>query len=283
MKRLVPVVAALTLIAAACGGDDSASSDTSEAATSEATSDDTAEISTDEVESTEETDDDTGDAGETSDAGDPSGTDDTATDDSDATDADDTSADDMATDSGDGDGDGMVIRSMDDMPAACQDATAEFLRALEPIVSPIDWQNATMAEFEQVANDFQEEADEFQAASSDAGCDELVFDEDDESEILVEFARSEAPGAVGFLEFLELMRTSATPGGDDGAAAEAGIETCEDAIDFLQGLMDDYGSMSEVPASEVMKIPSIAGLYAQCTPEQLEFFDNPDLELFMGG
>jgi hypothetical protein len=242
------------------------------------TADDTAPTSVAETaptsEETEETAEESPvdvDSGET---GDEPAADDTATGTDDSGDVD------TGDDTGD---DGSVIRTIDDVPAACQDEMAKFLRALEPIVSPIDWQEATMAEFEQIANDFQEEADEFQAASSSAGCDNFVFDEENEGDILVEFARAEAPGAVGFLEFLELMRTSATPGDDDGAAASAGIDTCEDAIEFLQALMDDYGTMSEVPASELLKIPTIAGLYAECTPEQLEFFDNPDLELFMGG
>ena len=272
MKRLVPVVAALTLVAAACGGGNDTADDATDDTASEATADATADISSDEpsideATSTEEPTDTTDDPGSAETDGDGADTDEADTDDAD-------------TDSDDA-GDSVTIRSMDDVPPACQDEMAEFLQALEPIVSPIDWQNATMAEFEQIANDFQEEADAFQAASASAGCDDLVFDAENEGQILVEFARREAPGAVGFLEFLELMRTSATPT-DDGAAAEAGIETCQDAIDFLQGLMDTYATMSEVPAAELMKIPSIATVSAQCTPEELAFFENPDLQVFMG-
>jgi hypothetical protein len=159
---------------------------------------------------------------------------------------------------------------------------AEFLRALEPIVSTIDWQNATMADFQQIAEDFEAQAEEFELATEDAGCNDLEFVDESEGQILIDFARSEAPGAVDFLEFLEQMRTGTTPVDDDTAAPE-GIETCDDAIAFLQGLMDDYAAMSEVPASELVKIPSIAPLYAECTPAQLEFFDNPELQEFMGG
>ncbi len=297
MKRLVPVVAALTLVAAACGGGNDTADDATDDTASEATADATADISSDEpsideATSTEEPTDTTDDPDDTAttddvDPSDADDTDDTTTDDTgsaetdgDGADTDEADTDDADTDSDDA-GDSVTIRSMDDVPPACQDEMAEFLQALEPIVSPIDWQNATMAEFEQIANDFQEEADAFQAASASAGCDDLVFDAENEGQILVEFARREAPGAVGFLEFLELMRTSATPT-DDGAAAEAGIETCQDAIDFLQGLMDTYATMSEVPAAELMKIPSIATVSAQCTPEELAFFENPDLQVFMG-
>lgn len=260
MKRLVPVVAALTLIAVACGGDDS---------TSETPPADTVEP-TDEATSTEENVADTPNESGTSDDADESTTDAATTDDT---------GDDDTGDTGDRE---VSIQTIDDIPQECQDEMAEFLRALEPIVSPIDWQTATMADFEQIANDFEAEAEDFERATGDAGCNELAFVDESEGEILLDFARSEAPGAVGFLEFLEQLRTGSTPA-EDVTAAPEGIETCDDAIDFLQGLMDDYEAMSAVPASELVKIPSIAPLYAQCTPEQLEFFDNPDLQEFMGG
>jgi hypothetical protein len=252
MKRLMTVVAALTLVAAACGGgDDSTADATADAPTGSTADESTADESTaDDATMTEEPSAGPGD--DTSDA-----------------------------DDDDGDVSGSEIRSISDVPPVCQDAMARFLRALEPIVSPIDWEGATMADFEQIALEFEAKSDEFETAIGDADCDDLNFVDDSEGDILIEFASSEAPGAVGFLEFLDQMRTGTTPGGD--GTDTAAIETCQDAIDFLQGLIDDYASIAEVPASELLKIPSIAALYADCTPEQLEFFDSVDLEEFMAG
>jgi hypothetical protein len=274
MKRLVPVVAALTLVAAACGGGDDPVSEAPPADTVEETTDESTDATDDEATSTEEP---AADEPETSDDADDPTTGETA-------DADTDDGDDAGDDDGDDDGDdagGVTVRSIDDIPEVCRDEMAEFLRAVEPIVSTIDWQTATMADFEQIATEFEAQAEEFELATSDAGCNELTFADESEGSILIEFAEKEAPGAVGFLEFLEQMRTGATPD-DEGSAAPDGIETCQDAIDFLQGLMDDYESMSGVPAAELVKIPNIAPLYAECTPEQLEFFDNPELEQFMG-
>jgi hypothetical protein len=264
MKRLVPVVAALTLVAAACGGGDDPSSEAPPADAAETTAEAT---STEEATTSDEAD--TPNEPDTSD------------------DVDDSTSDAVTTDDAGDDGDdeddgGASIQTIDDIPQVCQDQMAEFLRSLEPIVSTIDWQNATMADFQQIADDFEAQAEEFELATDDAGCDDLAFVDESEGQILIDFARSEAPGAVAFLEFLEQMRTGTTPVGDDTAAPE-GIETCDDAIAFLQGLMDDYAAMSEVPASELVKIPSIAPLYAECTPAQLEFFENPELQEFMGG
>ncbi len=260
MKRLMTAVAALTLVVAACGGgDDSTSGTTDDESTADAT---TSEI-------TEPSADDTDTAG--------------ADDDAPPVEPDDASEDDAVVDDLDDDvASGPEIRSISDMPSACQDAMAEWLRTIEPVVSPVDWDGATMADFEEIALEFETMSDEFEAAISDAGCDDLNFVDDSEDDILIDFARSEAPGAVGFLEFLNQMRLGVQPD-DDGTLATGDIETCQDAIDFLQGLMDDYDSISTVPAAELLKVPAISALFASCTPEQLEFFDNADLEEFMDG
>ncbi|MDW3214942.1 MAG: hypothetical protein R8G01_13145 [Ilumatobacteraceae bacterium] len=271
MKRTMTVVAALTLVAAACGGGD-ASSDATTETPAESTEESTEEVSAeiDEDATADESSDGPGDDTDTS------GTDDT---DEDLVDDDDDRDD---TDTSGTDDDGPEIRSISDVPAHCRDAMADFLRAVEPIVEDTDWTTASIADFERIATEFEEQADEFEDAVGDTGCDDMNFVDDSEGEILIEFARDEAPGAVGFLEFLDQMRTGAAPGGEDPSAAP-GIETCQDAIDFLQGLMDDYDSLTDVPAAELLKIPGIAPLYATCTPEQLEFFDDVGLEEFMNG
>jgi hypothetical protein len=288
VKRMMTAIAALTLVAAACGGGDDTSSADPADASSESTTDDVTgdDASTDATADDATADDATADdsastdepSAESGDDTDTSGTDDTS---GDSVDVDDTT-DDGSENNGDDDADGPVINSLNDIPEVCRDAMAEFLRQLEPIVEPIAWENATMGDFEQIANEFEAKAAEFEDATAAAGCDNLNFADDDASgDILIDFARSEAPGAVGFLEFLEDLSSGVPEPGDDGAVE--GIETCQDAIDFLQGLVDSYDSISSVPASELMKIPSIASLYADCTLEQLEFFDNPELEEFMNG
>ena len=274
MKRLMTAVAALTLVVAACGGgDDSTSGTTDDESTADAT---TSEI-------TEPSADDTDTAGADDDDAPPVEPDDESEDDANVDDAnvDDANVDDADDDDADVAG-GPEIRSISDMPSACRDAMAEWLRAIEPVVSPVDWEGATMADFEEIALEFETMSDEFETAISNAGCDDLNFVDDSEDDILIDFARTEAPGSVGFLEFLNQMRLGVQPD-DDGNLATGDIETCQDAIDCLQGLMDDYDSIASVPAAELLKVPAISALFASCTPEQLEFFDNADLEEFMDG
>ena len=297
MKRTMTAVAALTLIVAACGGGDDASSEETADISTEATAESTAESTADEGDpdsAEESTTDDTGTSGaddDTADEGDPDSAEESTTDDTGTSGADDDTADDSSDtaaepgdNTGDDDGDepsGPEIRTLSDVPEACRDAMANFLREIEPVVEPIDWQSATMADFEQIAIEFEAKAAEFEAASVDLGCDDLNFDDDASGDILIEFARAEAPGAVDFLVFLEELSTGVAGGGDDSAAGE--LETCQDAIDFFQGLLDEYDSIASVPASELLKIPSIANLYADCSSEQLEFFDSPELQEFMSG
>jgi len=56
----------------------------------------------------------------------------------------------------DGGGDsGTPIRSISDVPEVCRKEMADFLRAVEPIVSSIDWSTATMADFQAIADEFE--------------------------------------------------------------------------------------------------------------------------------
>lgn len=278
MKRTMTALAALTLVVAACSGGDDASSDdaadTSSEATSEATADqpdaDTSDDTADGQAPTDEASDEMSDADTSDEMSDGDETTDEASDEP---------SDDATVD--DDEPSGPEIRTIDDVPEPCREAMANFLREIEPIVEPIEWQSATIADFEQIALQFEEKAADFETASVEIGCDDLNFADDDSSEILIDFAQIEAPGAVGFLEFLEELSTGLPTVVDDPATDD--IATCQDAIDFLQGLIDEYDSIESVPASELLKIPSIANLYGDCTVEQLEFFDNPELAEFMGG
>lgn len=274
MKRTMTALAALTLVVAACSGGDDASTDdaadTSSDATVESTADepdaDTSDDTADDQAPTDETSDEMSD--EASSEGDES-----------SDEMSDELSDDATVD--DDEPSGPEIRTIDDVPEPCREAMANFLREIEPIVEPIEWQTATIADFEQIALQFEEKAADFETASVEIGCDDLNFADDDSSEILIDFAQIEAPGAVGFLEFLEELSTGMPTVVDEPATGE--IATCQDAIDFLQGLIDEYDSIESVPASELLQIPNIANLYGDCTLEQLEFFDNPELAEFMGG
>lgn len=273
MRRVSASLAALTLVLAACGGDDDDSgSDAAPAATA----------------ATDETDE----------TGDDAGTDDAGTDD--AGDGDDAATSDDGGDGGDdvddgGDGDDPVmVDSLDDVPQQCKDLMAEFLQSIEPVVSPIDWDNASLADFEQVATEFEAQAEAFEAATeADDDCN-IEVEEADDFDLIVEFAGDVAPGTVQFLEFVSGFMSAVAPddaggddAGDDGETAmpggDAAFEDCDGAIAYIEELMGEYGSMMEMPVDDIMALSEIGMVMMSCTPEQLEFFNSPDVEAFFDG
>ena len=219
---------------------------------------------------------------ETTDVGDPASA---------ATPADDAGPDDGGDDNGasvsgpadegdDSDRGTISVSSLDDIPQVCRDLMSDFLKDIEPIVSPIDWDNATLADFETISTEFEARADQFDADSDATGeCDNIDMEDDDSFNLLIEFAQDEAPGTVGFLNFIsEFVDAAATPTGD--TAAGDGFETCEQAIAFMDGLMENYDSMEEVPVSELTTMADIVNVISTCTPEQMTYFDTPEVNAF---
>lgn len=287
MRRIVTMVVVIGMLAGACSGDDSADTtvSTDDPASTAAPSDTTRPDATEESASTST--DDTGEtsADDTAD-GDTSGESTSGEPPDDTTDepSAESPGDDQVTDEN-GSASGPTIESIDDIPEQCRDLLADFLREIEPVVSPIDWQTATMSEFEQVGADFETFADEFDAASEEAGCNDLDFVGDSEIDLIVEIAEDVAPGAVGFLEFITIAQRQVTAevseGDGDTAGADA-IDDCDEAVDFVQGLVDDYDSVAEVPASDLLRFQTLATVLTTCSPEQLEFFDSAEVTDFFG-
>lgn len=284
MKRIVTAVAALGLAITACGGGDG-DADTTASAEVSADADATAPegAGTEEpaeaapAQSAESTDSDgASDDGESGDG--ESGDDDTA-ESGEADDGDDSSGDAAGSDADDG----GSIRSISDVPEACRDEMARFLRDIEPIVSPIDWTTATFAEFEAIFAEFETLSDEYDRNSSAAGCDDLDFVEDAEFDLMIDFARDEAPGTVGFLEFLASVGAATGTDGAGDDTGSAGFASCDEAVTFVQDLLDEYDSFTEVPAAELVKFSSLPNVYVTCSPEQLEFFDSPEVNAFLSG
>lgn len=206
-----------------------------------------------------------------------------------ATPSDDAGSDDGGDDNGasvsgpaddDSDGDTVSVSSLDDIPGVCRDLMSDFLKDIEPIVSPIDWDNATLADFETISAEFEARADQFDSDSDAAGeCDDIELEDDDSFNLLIEFAQDEAPGTVGFLSFISgFVDAAATAMGD--TAAGGGVETCEEAIAFMDGLMENYDSMDEVPVSELTAMADIVTVIFTCTPEQMTYFDSPEVSTF---
>ena len=254
MKRIVILVTALGVFAGACGDGDEGASTTEAPAVSEEATETEADDSTDATTADEESAPDSTEADEQ--AGD-----------ADAADA--------------TDGSGTPIASIDDIPRVCRELMGDFLRDIEPTVEPIDWQNVSLEEVESIGEQFEERSAEFEAAGEADGCNDLDFVGDSEFDLMVEFARDEAPGTVGFLQFISDLGNGATTF-DDSSDAD-GFATCDDAVAFVQDVVDSYDSVNQVPAADLLKFQGLAGVMMSCTPEQLEFFDDPEIAAFFDG
>jgi hypothetical protein len=174
------------------------------------------------------------------------------------------------------DDDRVIISGLDELPRECVDAVAEFLRRIEPIVSDIDWDTATLSDFEAIGEQLDEESDILDEPG--AACDDFDFASDEESlQALIEFAEQEAPGVVGWLEFVGQL--SADPNSDNAA----GPQTCDEAIAFIEGLAEDGTPMTELPVSELGPITQAFNVITtECDPEVAgEFFERVDISDFM--
>lgn len=175
------------------------------------------------------------------------------------------------------DTDVQIIDDFGDVPAECRNALADFLRTVEPVVSDIDWDTATMADFEQISTELEDEGTAFDAATED--CDDFDFASDEESlQAMIDFAEEEAPGTVGWLEFVGAI---AFPGEDNAAAAM----TCEDAIAYFDELIADGATtMSSLPVSELADITAVLNVITtDCDFEVMdEFLSREDVTAFLG-
>jgi hypothetical protein len=193
--------------------------------------------------------------------------------------ADDASTSQMVDD--EDDGDTIEVSSLDDIPEVCRELMADFLREIEPIVSQVDWDNATMADFEAISAEFEPLADEFDAQTeAEEDCD-IELEDDENFDLLIDFAGEEAPGAVGFLGFLNNLMESFNAAMDDSTDSDGTAATCEDAMSFVQGLADEYDSIADVPIDQLTQLTELQRGMMSCSLEELEFFNQPEISAFL--
>jgi hypothetical protein len=271
MARVAALLVSVSLVAA-CGGDDDDAGDATAAPETTAPDADEAAAATTEATSTITADESpTTTAGETTIADEPS----SMTDDGLSTEA-----------PSDDDDDPIEIDDFDDLPAECRDLFADFLRQIEPIVSEVDWENATMADFESLTDQLDVESGSFDAQIAEANCDDYELGESPDSiQAMIDFAEDEAPGAVGYLEYLAsfLEDLSGLDGGTGGAGAADVPTDCDGAIAYVDALIAEHDTMMEMPVADMMSVSTaITTISSECSPERSqEFFTRTDVTEFM--
>ena len=79
--------------------------------------------------------------------------------------------------------DTITVGELSDMPPKCVELLGKFLKQIEPTVSKIDWDKATLADFEAFGDQFQAESDSFDKDTTAAGCDKYNLEGSDEKQI----------------------------------------------------------------------------------------------------
>lgn len=188
-----------------------------------------------------------------------------------------------ATDGDDGDSQTVDIG---DIPQECIDAFVGYLREIEPVLEEVDWANATMADFEGIAESLEAVTEDYEVTIADSDCDDLEVDASGEEsfEYMIDLAREEAPGTVPYFEMIRDFAEGFGGGfGDDSDAIVS--NDCETDIASLQTIVDEGVPMQEMPASDLGVIGGlITSISANCSQDRsIEFFSQDDVSAFMEG
>lgn len=190
-----------------------------------------------------------------------------------------TATDDTAT-SISGSDDTITVENFGDMPPQCIALLGKFLKKIEPVVSEIDWDKATLGDFNTFGEQFKTESDAFDADSTAAGCDKYNLQGSDEKQIeqMAALAAVEAPGTVGFIKFLGSLAASATASGSIPS-------DCAGTIAAIEPFLADGKTMQDLTMAQVTQLGQLmTGISSNCTTEEASaFFARPDVTTFIGG
>jgi hypothetical protein len=175
--------------------------------------------------------------------------------------------------------DTIEVESVGQMPPKCIELFGKFLKEIEPTVSKIDWDKATLGDFNKLGEQFTTESDSFDAELTAAGCNKysLTGSDDKQIEQMAALAAIAAPGTVGFIKFLGSLSASATAAGSiptDCAGTIAAIEP------FLAG----GKTMQDLTVAQVTQLgPLMTGISTNCSADEASaFFARTDVTAFVG-
>jgi len=179
-----------------------------------------------------------------------------------------------------GSDDTITVNDFSDMPPKCIELLGSFLKKIEPTVSVIDWDQATLAEFETIGQQFEADSSSFDTELATAGCDKYNLDTSDENQFeqMAALAAAEAPGTLGFINFLNSLASSASA---DGEAVPA---DCGGTIAAIEPLLAN-GTMQDLTMAEVTRLGTLmTAVSTNCTAEEsTAFFAREDVTAFLGG
>lgn len=163
----------------------------------------------------------------------------------------------------------------EDMPQECIDALVGYLRAIEPAVEDVDFDATTGEDLEALGTELDSLSEDYTTAIEDLDCPDPSGTDEEAFAAIIELAEEEAPGTVGYLEWVQSL---AAGFGDTEASGD-----CETDIAALQAIIDENASMSDLTMGEVVQVGSlVASVSTACSPERAEeFFAEEDVAAFL--
>jgi hypothetical protein len=162
---------------------------------------------------------------------------------------------------------------IDDIPQACYDIIVELLQLYEPAVSGVDWENATIDDHFQLMIDLG-------GASIDSteGCDDVEGEMSDAAgeALLIEIARLEAPGAVGYFEAMYEI--------DRALEGRGATGDCLTDIASMDVIVAEGVKWLDLPLPEQVLVLGLMSSIGFCSLQtQGAFISRPDVAEFFEG
>lgn len=174
----------------------------------------------------------------------------------------------------------ITVENFGDMPPKCIELLSTFLKKIEPTVSEVDWDTATLGEFEDFGDQFKTESDAFDAQTAAEGCDKYSLTGSDEKQLeqMSELAAAEAPGTIGFIKFLGALSVAATANAGDLP------KDCASTITAIEPFLANGGTMKDLTMTEVTRLGQLMpAIGTNCTSEEADaFYARDDLQAFIG-
>jgi hypothetical protein len=163
-----------------------------------------------------------------------------------------------------------------EMPEECIDALVGYLRAIEPAVEGVDFENMGVDQLETLMTEVEELSGNMTAEIEALDCPDPVGSDDEAFAAVVALAEREAPGTVGYLEWVAALASGFGELGDASG-------DCETDIASLQSIIDEAGSMSELTMTQVIEVGGlVASISTSCSPERAEeYFSQDDVAAFL--
>lgn len=180
--------------------------------------------------------------------------------------------------SNDDDDDMIIVASIDDLPPECVALLGEFLQLIEPAVQDVDWDTATLGDFQAISDQLAADFDDMDTRELELGCENYDLTSDEAAlEAAIEIAEQQAPGTVGWLEFIAAISSEQPSGSSD-----EGPQDCDGAIAYIEGLIADGMTLSDIPFSEINTVTQAFNVISSdCPTEQAtEFFQRTDVANF---